>query len=466
MRLVPAALAATVVLAGTASASRPPQLDLADFSYAVTARSYLNKTAVCVARGGDAADGWRLAGLGYYRGFDWSPDGGTVAVALTRRFSGPILVARADPSGGLRAISRPRLATEDDSAPKWSPDGRTVAFARTVSFGPRVDYSRGGLWTVDVSTRRERQVSRRFPTDIAWSRGGEHLAARFGEDLSLFTRDGQLEWTISRGEGKRGEVEWSPSGELLAATFGRETLVLTPERTPVATITRPDTELGPLEQGMSWSPDSRLLALGGGVVYDRNGDPAGRYAPESSTEAVAFAPKWTADGAVIVFERARPARIVWRYGNTLVTLAADLYATRLADGSPTALTATPGIDESDVVFRPARGGGTAGTAYACLHVGSARRDVVYGSAQDDLVSAGPGNDLIYGRGGDDLLLAGDGNDVVSAGVGRDVVVGDRGRDRLDTRDRSADLLTGGPGRDRARVDRRDRVTGVESVSRR
>lgn len=467
MRAVLLVLASWIALVGSASAGRPSRVELADFSYSVTVNRFLHKAAVCVARGGDAAHGWRLAGLGDYGGFDWSPDGGRFVVALERPPApSKIWIAPAGGSAGLRPLTRPRPLTEADELPAWSPDGERVAFQRFVGFGPGVDYRRTGLWTVDVASRRERQLSVRTPTDIAWSPSGQHLAVRFFEDLSLFTVEGSLLWTISRAEGELGEVAWSPAGDLLAARFGRETLILTPDRTPVATITRSDTELDELEQGLSWSPDGRLLALGGGGIYDRNGRPAGRYAPPTTRAAVAFSPKWSLDGTAIVFQRARPVRVVSRYSSELATLAGDLYATRFPGGEPTALTATPGVDERDVVFRPARVGGTAGTAGDCVYVGTRRRDVVYGTDQEDLAVTGAGNDLLLGAGGDDVLVGGSGNDVVRGGPGRDVLVGDSGNDRFLTRDRRIDLVSGGAGFDRAWVDRRESVVGVERLFRR
>ncbi|HET7857068.1 MAG TPA: hypothetical protein VFL41_11485 [Gaiellaceae bacterium] len=461
MRTALPALAACIALVGSASAGGTPRVELADFAYSVTVNRFWHKAAVCVARGGDALQGWRLAGLGEYGGLDWSPDGGRFVVALERP-PGPsrIWIAPAGGSAGLRPLSAPRPRTEADRLPAWSPDGSRVAFDRFVGFGPGVDYRRTGLWTVDVASRRERQLSGRAPTGIAWSPNGQLLAVRFLEDLSLLTADGRLLWTISRAEGELGEVAWSPSGDLLAARFGRETLILTPDRTPVATITRSDTELDQLEQGLSWSPNGRLLALGGGAVFDRNGQPAGRYGPKTTWSAVAFAPKWSPDGTAIVFQRARPVRVVSRYSSEIGTLAGDLYATRFP-GEPTALTATSGVDERDVVFRPARAGGTAGTAGDCVYVGTRGRDVVYGTDQEDLVTTGPGNDVLLGAGGNDVLIAGDGNDVVRAGPGRDDVFGGRGNDRFFTRDDRVDRVSGGAGFDRAWADRRDRLDGVE-----
>ncbi len=111
------------------------------------------------------------------------------------------------------------------------------------------------------------------------------------------------------------------------------------------------------------------------------------------------------------------------------------------------------------------------------------RDNFQGNAGDDCLSGGPGDDdLDGGRGvdrldggpGTDLLSGGPGNDRLMGSSGRDRLLGDGGRDRLlggagrdtiDARDRRADLVSCGGGRDRARVDAVDRVSGCEVVLR-
>jgi Ca2+-binding RTX toxin-like protein len=235
----------------------------------------------------------------------------------------------------------------------------------------------------------------------------------------------------------------------------------------VQTIVRPESGLLSLEDGLAWSPDGSRLAVGGGAIFDRAGHLVGRYAPASSMQAVSHAPKWSLDGTTIVFERAAAQYYSWRYGSGLVLGNADLYAAAALGEETTRLTATPDFDETGVVFRPARGGGTAGTAQECAYEGTAARDVVYGTWGDDLISAGPGNDVVLGRGGNDLIVGGNGDDVLRGGPGHDEIRGDAGRDRLFARDRMWDNVFGGPGRDRAWVDRRrDSVTGVETVYRR
>jgi hypothetical protein len=452
--------AAALTSAALARPASPP--DLPDFAYSVTIRNLSHRTALCVARDGDAGRGFRLAGLGNYDGMDWAPDGSMLAVAMEKPRIRSIRIAHVGATD-LRAASMPRK-NEQDRSPSWSPSGALIAFSRDVAYnGPHTAYRRAGLWVLDVA-RTERQFSRRLPGRVDWSPSGDRLAVRFESDLSLFSTGGQLLWTISRGSEITGEVAWSPTGDLIAAVFGRDVLLITPERTVVQTIVRPESSLLSLEDGLAWSPDGTRLALGGGVIFDRSGRRAGSYAPPSTMEAVSHAPNWTSDGTTIVYERAPAFYFSWRYGSGILLGNADLYAFLVGGGETARLTSSPGVDEGGVVVRPARAGGTAGTAQLCIYEGTNRADTIYGTDGDDLVSAGPGNDVVFGRGGKDLIVGGKGNDALYGNGGSDEIWGDAGNDRIYARDRVSDRVLGGLGRDRAWVDpRRDTVKDVETV---
>jgi Ca2+-binding RTX toxin-like protein len=115
-------------------------------------------------------------------------------------------------------------------------------------------------------------------------------------------------------------------------------------------------------------------------------------------------------------------------------------------------------------------GTTAGAGFVRLNwgrlvLGSTGRDRLVGTAGNEELRGGPGNDVLRGQGGQDLAFGGAGDDEVHGGAGNDVLVdhrgtnqlfGNAGADRLDARGGRADLLNGGPGKDRCVGDRNDR----------
>jgi hypothetical protein len=104
--------------------------------------------------------------------------------------------------------------------------------------------------------------------------------------------------------------------------------------------------------------------------------------------------------------------------------------------------------------------------------GSPATNILFGRGGDDVLRGLGGRDCLYGGAGSDSLVGGAGDDLLSGGVGadrlldsrgRDTFIGGLGNDRIDARDattagaRRADVVDCGPGFDRARVDRADRV---------
>ena len=108
--------------------------------------------------------------------------------------------------------------------------------------------------------------------------------------------------------------------------------------------------------------------------------------------------------------------------------------------------------------------------------GTRRRDVICGLGGNDwirgrggsdVIRGGPGHDRLSGNRGDDRIYGQSGNDRMVGGSGYDRLYGNAGRDALFSRDsHRRDRVTGGRGRDRAKVDRADRVRSVERVFRR
>jgi len=122
--------------------------------------------------------------------------------------------------------------------------------------------------------------------------------------------------------------------------------------------------------------------------------------------------------------------------------------------------------------------GTAGPDIIC---GRGGNDIIRGFGGRDRLIGGAGSDRLYGGGGADRLFGMVGNDVLVGGVGPDTLRGGSGRDRLvggggrdtflagsgnDTllaRDGWRELVAGGTGRDRARVNARDVRRSIEVI---
>jgi Ca2+-binding RTX toxin-like protein len=127
---------------------------------------------------------------------------------------------------------------------------------------------------------------------------------------------------------------------------------------------------------------------------------------------------------------------------------------------------------------PLRSGGC-----ARVRLGTRRSETLNGSAAADLIFGLGGNDLIRGRGDDDCLIGSSGKDRLLGGPGYDRLTGGTGADRLvgaagvnrydagagndvvNAANQRAELVSCGSGRDRARVDRSDRVRNCERVTR-
>jgi hypothetical protein len=211
----------------------------AELSFTVGSGS-IDYSAVCVGSASAVRQARRMTGLFPYLSARWSPDGAMLAADVWRTGDNAIRFLRADGTPAGRA-TRP-LADERDALPAWSPDGNTLAFER--QFG-----ARAGIWLTSGGV--ERRISPRHAYALDWSPTGDLIAIDVGGEF-----DNVIELI-------------RPSGELV-------------RRIEVPRVAS-------FEDGVSWSPEGARLALGGGVIVDRNGNRVGRYAapllPTSSHRA-------------------------------------------------------------------------------------------------------------------------------------------------------------------------------------
>jgi Ca2+-binding RTX toxin-like protein len=97
-------------------------------------------------------------------------------------------------------------------------------------------------------------------------------------------------------------------------------------------------------------------------------------------------------------------------------------------------------------------------------IGGPGPDTLFGGPAKDRIGGGGDADRLVGGDSPDRLDGGNKDDTLVGGAGKDRLFGDNGSDRLKARDGQRDLVDGGRGRDRARVDAKDRVRGVEQVA--
>lgn len=112
-------------------------------------------------------------------------------------------------------------------------------------------------------------------------------------------------------------------------------------------------------------------------------------------------------------------------------------------------------------------------------LGSSRSERITGGMGDDRIRGGGGDDRLMGdgtfEGGDDRIHGGAGSDRIIGEAGRDRLLGGGGADHIDSvsgvflhfhgPDRARDRVRCGSGKDRARAEPRDRLSGCEQVRR-
>ena len=98
--------------------------------------------------------------------------------------------------------------------------------------------------------------------------------------------------------------------------------------------------------------------------------------------------------------------------------------------------------------------------------GLAGDDCLTGGAGTDRLLGGAGNDRLRGDGGNDTLSGGSGNDTLAGAGGRNSYSAGAGKDTVNARNRKRERVNCGSGRDKATVDRSDKVRGCERVRRR
>ncbi|HXF98931.1 MAG TPA: hypothetical protein VNJ46_10000 [Gaiellaceae bacterium] len=309
-----------------------------------------------------------------------------------------LYVARLDARGAFpKAVGLRRVGrfAGGDGA-DWSPDGTRLTFADGARSRTCSDLYTG---RADGTGLRRLSKTRACERQPAWSPDGKTIALQRdtadGYEIVLIDAGGRERRTLGKGT----FPAWSPDGHSLAFLVEGGIKIVDPGTGREIQTLRPPHPYDEPENGLTWSPDGRRLAFG-------FHDPIETF-PLTHLAVIA------ADGSNV-------ERLTW--------------PTTFPDREPD--------------WRP-----------RCTVYGTDRDDVLTGTPGDDLICGLRGDDRIRALEGNDTVLGGDGEDILIGGPGEDRLFGAGGRDRLDARDGSADLVDGGPGVDRARVD-----VGVDDVA--
>jgi Ca2+-binding RTX toxin-like protein len=124
-----------------------------------------------------------------------------------------------------------------------------------------------------------------------------------------------------------------------------------------------------------------------------------------------------------------------------------------------------GGDDNDTLEGESGNDTLSGGAGSDRMSGGAGRDRLSGGTGNDSMNGGSSNDSLSGSSGNDTLSGSTGNDRLSGGSGKNKYSGGPGNDTINARNRKTERIDCGTGRDRATVDRKDKVKRCERVSR-
>jgi hypothetical protein len=140
-----------------------------------------------------------------------------------------------------------------------------------------------------------------------------------------------------------------------------------------------------------------------------------------------------------------------------------------------------GLGGDDQLFGDACSAGTSALARAAARdgndklLGGAGKDRLYGAGGKDTLDGGKGNDKLFGGLGNDILRGTGGKDTLDGGKGNDKLVGGpgvnkytggAGNDTVNARNKKKETVNCGAGKkDKATVDKKDKVKGCERVKR-
>jgi Tol biopolymer transport system component len=306
--LVVAALAATLLISGSAQATFPGKngkIALETFDRDTLVRSFYT-----IAPDGSGARLIPSYRSGHGR---WSPDGTKLAYQAGLpdgccHWSPTIEVVNADGSGHVtladdEIVDAPGLAWHTLSG--WSPDGRQLLFSRSV-YNKHTGGEPGDVFTMNSDgsgyTRRTDGGCCTGSRDPVWSSDSGRIAFDSapngaGDQLFVMGADGSRQTQITTDGGAL--PAWSPVGDRIAYVRCCDSQIY-----EISADGSGETRLtsfpGGTVSSLSWSPGgTRLLFAHSGDIYVMNGDGSGLV--KLTDNGRSYAPVWSPDRQKIAF---------------------------------------------------------------------------------------------------------------------------------------------------------------------
>ena len=318
----------------------------------------------------------------------------------------------------------------------WSPDGSRLVYAHNYAASGN-DYVHSELVIVDADGTHPRQLTKTDQSSgfmratwPSWSPAGDRIVFAAAGQIEVINADGSGLTQLTPGA-YDSDPAWSPDGSKIAFITGGD------DHVSVMDADGSDVRMvSPLpSRNPAWSPDGHTI-----VFSAKEGDHADIYSVGAdgtgqrrltSNPAEDITPVFTQDGNSIIFGSSRGRGVD----------SGDLWVMN-ADGSRQHLLAS----------RPRA---RSSNGRACTITGTVAVDTLLGTSATDVACGLAGNDRSLGLKGNDVLEGGPGEDLLDGGAGNDLIL---------ARDGRQDTVRGGPGLDRAQVDRGvDRVSGVERI---